>query len=60
MIQMATVAAIVVALVTLMPAAASSQAHGDHVMVAPADLKWADVPSLPTGAENRRDRRTDE
>jgi quercetin dioxygenase-like cupin family protein len=51
MTQMARVAAIVVALVTLMPAAASPQAHGDHVMVAPADLKWADVPSLPPGAK---------
>ena len=24
---------------------------GDHLMVTPADLKWADVPSLPAGAK---------
>ncbi len=24
---------------------------GDHRMIAPADLKWADVPSLPPGAK---------
>jgi quercetin dioxygenase-like cupin family protein len=24
---------------------------GDHVMVSPSDLKWADVPSLPPGAK---------
>jgi quercetin dioxygenase-like cupin family protein len=51
MTQLATVAAIIVALVTLMPAAGSPQAHGDHLMVTPADLKWADVPSLPPGAK---------
>jgi len=49
--QLATLAAIVVALVTLTPTAGNPQAHGDHLMVAPADLKWADVPSLPTGAK---------
>jgi quercetin dioxygenase-like cupin family protein len=50
MTQLATVAAILVTLVTLMPTAGSPQGHGDHLMVAPADLKWADVPSLPPGA----------
>jgi quercetin dioxygenase-like cupin family protein len=51
MTQLATVAAIVLMLVTLTPTAGSPQAHGDHVMVTPADLKWADVPSLPAGAK---------
>ena len=51
MTQLITVAAILVALVTLTPTAARAQAHGDHLMVAPADLKWADVPSLPPGAK---------
>jgi hypothetical protein len=30
---------------------ASGQAHGDHLMALPSDLKWADVPSLPSGAK---------
>jgi quercetin dioxygenase-like cupin family protein len=51
MTHLATVAAIVVALVTLTPTAGGSQTHADHLMVAPADLKWADVPSLPAGAK---------
>jgi quercetin dioxygenase-like cupin family protein len=46
-----TVAAIVAALITLMPATGAAQAHGDHVLVVPGDLKWADVPSLPPGAK---------
>jgi hypothetical protein len=46
-----SVAAIVVALVTLTPTAGSAQGHGDHLMVAPTDLKWADVPSLPPGVK---------
>jgi quercetin dioxygenase-like cupin family protein len=49
--QMTAVAAILVTLLTLMPSAGSPQGHGDHLMVAPADLKWADVPSLPPGAK---------
>ncbi len=49
--QLATLAAIAIALVTLTPTAGSAQGHGDHLMVAPADLKWADVPSLPPGAK---------
>ncbi|MEX2220764.1 MAG: cupin domain-containing protein [Candidatus Rokuibacteriota bacterium] len=51
MTQLATLAAIAIALVTLTPTAGNAQAHGDHLMVAPADLKWADVPSLPPGAK---------
>lgn len=30
---------------------AGGQAHGDHLIVVPSDLKWADVPSLPPGAK---------
>ena len=30
---------------------ASGQTHGDHVIVAPSDLKWAAVPSLPPGVK---------
>jgi hypothetical protein len=30
---------------------ALAQGHGGHTMVAPTDLKWADVPSLPPGAK---------
>jgi quercetin dioxygenase-like cupin family protein len=30
---------------------AFSQAHGDHAMVTPTEMKWADVPSLPAGAK---------
>lgn len=30
---------------------ASAQDHAGHTMVAPGDLKWADVPSLPAGAK---------
>jgi quercetin dioxygenase-like cupin family protein len=51
MTQLATVAVMVVALVTLTPTAGSPQAHSDHLMVEPADLSWADVPSLPAGAK---------
>jgi uncharacterized RmlC-like cupin family protein len=35
---------------TLMAAMAWAQ-HGSHMIVAPGDLKWADVPSLPPGAK---------
>ena len=28
-----------------------AQGHGDHMMIEPKDLKWADVPSLPPGAK---------
>jgi quercetin dioxygenase-like cupin family protein len=30
---------------------AFAQHHHDHLMVAPAEMKWAPVPSLPAGAE---------
>jgi quercetin dioxygenase-like cupin family protein len=49
--HLATLAAIAIALVTLTATAGNAQGHGDHLMVAPADLKWADVPSLPPGAK---------
>jgi len=45
------IAAIVAALLAFMPAAVAAQAHGDHLMVVPSDLKWGDVPSLPPGAK---------
>ena len=51
MTHLITIAAIVVALVPLMPTVGAAQAHGDHLMVVPADLKWGDVPSLPPGAK---------
>ena len=43
----------VLALGALGPTAAWAQdpSHADHIMVVPADLKWADVPSLPAGAK---------
>jgi quercetin dioxygenase-like cupin family protein len=49
--QTTAAVAIILAICAFMPAVAAAQAHGDHVMVAPADLKWADVPSLPPGAK---------
>ena len=44
---------LVLALGALGPTAAWAQdpSHTDHIMVVPADLKWADVPSLPAGAK---------
>jgi quercetin dioxygenase-like cupin family protein len=44
-------AAIAVALGALDPSAARAQAHADHLMVAPAELKWSDVGSMPPGAK---------
>ena len=38
------------ALLSLSPFALA-QGHGDHKMIAPSELKWADVPSLPPGAK---------
>jgi quercetin dioxygenase-like cupin family protein len=36
----------------LVPASpALAQGHAGHTMVTPKDLKWADVPSLPPGAQ---------
>ncbi|MEO6320489.1 MAG: cupin domain-containing protein [Polaromonas sp.] len=32
-------------------AANAAVESGDHRMISPADLKWADVPSLPAGAK---------
>jgi quercetin dioxygenase-like cupin family protein len=51
MTQLATLLAIAIALLTLTPTPGNPQAHGDHLMVTAADLKWADVPSLPPGAK---------
>jgi quercetin dioxygenase-like cupin family protein len=51
MTRVSTIATIVVALLALLPATGAAQAHGDHLMVAPSDLKWSDVPSLPPGAK---------
>jgi quercetin dioxygenase-like cupin family protein len=44
-------AALVIALVALVSTVGNAQTHGEHLMVAPTDLKWADVPSLPPGAK---------
>ncbi len=38
------------AVATLAPPA-SAQGHAGHMMTMPADLSWADVPSLPPGAK---------
>jgi quercetin dioxygenase-like cupin family protein len=51
MAHLTMIAAIVAALLTLMPATGAAQAHGDHLLVVPSDLKWGDVPSLPPGAK---------
>ena len=44
-----------IALITLasfsLSTLALAQGHGEHTMVVPSDLKWADVPSLPPGAK---------
>jgi len=46
-----SLAAITLVLGTLAPDTVRAQAHADHLMVVPADLKWADVGSLPPGAK---------
>jgi quercetin dioxygenase-like cupin family protein len=46
-----TVAAVTVAFGALDPSAARAQAHADHLMVVPAELKWSDVGSMPPGAK---------
>jgi quercetin dioxygenase-like cupin family protein len=47
-----TVAITSVALaITLVAAAAPAAVGHDHQMIAPADLKWVDQPSLPPGAQ---------
>jgi hypothetical protein len=49
--QRTIVAVITVVLVAVFGVAAVWSQGGHHVMVSPADLKWADVPSLPPGAK---------
>ncbi|MEA3153172.1 MAG: hypothetical protein QOK44_761 [Betaproteobacteria bacterium] len=39
------------AVAVLVAPAAWAQSHGSHIAVAPQDLKWAAVPSLPPGAQ---------
>jgi quercetin dioxygenase-like cupin family protein len=51
MTHVTTMVAIVAALLALMSGVATAQTHGDHQIVAPTDLKWGDVPSLPPGAK---------
>lgn len=46
-----TLTAITIALGALDPAAVRAQAHADHLMVTPAELKWTDIGSLPPGAK---------
>ena len=36
---------------SLVAPVAWAQGHAEHIMVAPKDLTWADVPSLPPGAK---------
>jgi hypothetical protein len=43
-------AAIAIALGSMSPVPARAQ-HADHLMVVPNEMKWADVPSLPSGAK---------
>jgi quercetin dioxygenase-like cupin family protein len=47
----ATLAAIAFAFGSMSPVSALAQTHGDHLMVLPGEMKWADVPSLPAGAK---------
>jgi quercetin dioxygenase-like cupin family protein len=47
----AMLTAIAIALGSMSPATAGAQAHGDHQMVVPSEMKWGDVPSLPPGAK---------
>jgi len=51
MARVSTIATVIVALLALLPAAGAAQTHGTHMLVVPSDLKWADVPSLPPGAQ---------
>src|SRR5262249_39747097 len=46
-----TTATLAVVAFGLFSTTAGAQAPADHLMVTPADLKWADVPSLPPGAK---------
>lgn len=47
----ATLVATIVTLTPFVMSDVSAQSHAGHTMVAPGDLKWADVPSLPPGAK---------
>jgi quercetin dioxygenase-like cupin family protein len=48
----ATQSIILIGLISLsLGTTAAAQSHGEHLMVLPSDLKWADVPSLPPGAK---------
>jgi len=51
MIPKPLVQSLFLAAVCLGGAPAGWAQHGAHQMIAPADLKWVDVPSLPTGAK---------
>lgn len=44
-------ASVTFACASLVAPAQAAESHADHVFVAPKDLKWADVPSLPAGAK---------
>jgi quercetin dioxygenase-like cupin family protein len=46
-----TLAAMAAAFGAFGSTAALAQTHGDHLMVVPTELKWADVGSLPPGAK---------
>ena len=46
----ATLAVIAIALSSMSSVVAWAH-HGDHSMVVPSEMKWADVPSLPSGAK---------
>ena len=39
------------ACVSLAAPAHGAESHAEHIVVAPKDLKWVDVPSLPKGAK---------
>ena len=45
------VAALIIIAITCLGASVSWAQGGAHIMVDPADLKWADVPALPPGAK---------
>jgi len=49
--KLMTLAAMAAAFGAFGSTVALAQAHGDHLMVVPAELKWADVGSLPPGAQ---------
>lgn len=42
---------IIAAVMPLASPSVSAQAHADHILTQPKDLKWNDVPSLPPGAK---------